>query len=109
MMYQRVSRSDNHPDMKKVIEYSFEIIDEYEDSPLGKKVILVPTLEDYHAVQGDLLIKGFRNYQVICLINPTDYKPPVGSVPYFLVTDDYTAHCDPWGNGCVYYFVKKDS
>lgn len=106
MMYQLAYRSNLSQDLKEVIELPFEILEENE---VGKRVILVPTLEDYHTVQGDLFLKGFRNYQVICLINPTDYKPPVGRVPYFLVTDGYTAHCDPWGNGCVYYFVKKDS
>lgn len=103
MLVQLVCRSDISTEFKLKSEEPFEIAWEFD-----QEVILVPTLEHYHQVQGELIFTGAKA-KVICLLSPSEYRPPVGSIPCALVTDTHTPVCDPWGNGLTYYFIKKDT
>lgn len=68
------------------------------------QVILVPTLEDYHAVRGQLFLAG-SDRKVACLIPPSVYSTK-GSLPYMLVSDDYQ-HDGHFDGEYRYYYVKK--
>ncbi len=105
MLVQLVLRSDADQINKDLIEEPFEY---GQSDERDNQVILVPSVEHYHQVQGELLFSG-NKAKVICLPIPSDYRPPVGKIPYVLVTDTHTPVCDPWGNGLSYYFIKKDT
>lgn len=113
MQVQIVCRSDKHPTLQNAILLPFE----YEGSEFDKdRVILVPDIESYHEVRGSLTLQNMEG-KVVCLPPPSEYKPPVGSVPYALIHPDYVAKCDPLPNvgkytdtsNLTYYFEKKDA
>lgn len=112
MQVQIVCRSDKHPTLQNTILLPFE----YEGSELDKdRVILVPDIESYHEVRGSLTLQNMEG-KVVCLPPPSEYKPPVGSVPYALIHPDYVAKCDPISEtkpgeiaNLTYYFEKKDA
>ena len=111
MLVQLVCRSDKHPDLANTIIEPFE----YLGSDFDKaRVILVPDIESYHETRGQLTLMNMEG-EVVCLPPPSEYKPPVGTVPYALVHPGYTAKCDPIGKvepdslaHLCYYFEKKD-
>ena len=113
MQVQLICRSDKDSDVANALEKPFDF---FSHELHLSQVILVPTLEHYHEVQGQLLINGVTA-KVVCILPPSQYQPPVGSVPYALVTDDYIAKCDPLPNvgkytdtlNLTYYFEKKDA
>lgn len=112
MQVQIVCRSDKHPTLQNAILLPFE----YEGSEFDKdRVILVPDIESYHEVRGSLTLQNMEG-KVVCLPPPSEYKPPVGLVPYALIHPDYVAKCDPIGEtkpgeiaNLTYYFEKKDA
>ena len=102
MLVQLICRSDR-PTLKESFEVPFTFGEAEEFIPPA--IILVPDLDSYNYVRGQLVIEGLEA-EVICIPPPSEYKPPVGKVPYAFVTESHTPHCDPWGNGLVYYFSK---
>lgn len=111
MLVQLICRSDKSPETKEVLEEPFEF-DTAKD--LGRTVILVPDLESYDFVRGQLFLNNMEA-EVILIPPPAEYKPLAGKVPYAYVHDDYTAHCDPIELGKLvdgyhlgYYFKKKN-
>lgn len=106
MLVQLVCRSDKD----KVIQDELNKPFHFSNDKNWNFFILVPTLEYYHQVQGQLIIEGLKA-EVICLINPSTYRPPVGRIPYALVTPDFTPVCDPTGEGSLleYCFIPKIS
>lgn len=71
-------------------------------------VILVPTLEDYHEVRGQLFLAG-NDRKVVCIVPPSVYTNHSSgdSIPYMLVSDEYH-----WASRYVdeetrYYYVRK--
>ena len=108
MQVQLISRSDKDPKEKAKLEIPFDFFSH--DLHLSQ-VILVPSLEHYHEVQGQLLFHGVTA-KVVCILPPSQYITHVGQVPYALVTDDYVAKCDPLYPDDIrlnYYFEKKDA
>lgn len=113
MQVQLICRSDKGPKQKAQLETPFDL---FGHELHLSQVILVPSLEHYHEVLGQLLINGVTA-KVICIIPPSQYQPPVGQVPYALVTDEYVAKCNPLPNvgkyidtsRLNYYFEKKDA
>lgn len=113
MQVQLICRSDKGSDVVNALENPFDF---FSSNLHLNQVILVPTLEHYHEVQGELLFRG-ESARVVCILPPSRYEPMVGQVPYALVTDDYVAKCDPLPNvgkytdtsRLSYYFEKKDA
>lgn len=113
MQVQLICRSDKGSVVVNALENPFDFFGD--DSPFSR-VILVPTPEHYHEVQGELLFRGV-SAKVVCILPPSRYEPMVGQVPYALVTDGYVAKCDPLPNvgkytdtsRLSYYFEKKDA
>lgn len=99
MKVQLVCRSDKEQKLKEALEVPFE----YDD--FGRNVILVPDLESYNQVKGELFILNLEA-EVICLLPPATYTPHVSNVPYVLVHKDFTVHADPLEDGMQlkYYF-----
>ena len=54
------------------------------------QVILVPTLEDYHEVRGQLFLAG-NDRKVVCIVPPSVYTNYSAGdpIPYMLVSDAY--------------------
>lgn len=108
MIVQIVCRSDKDSTLKQTVEEPFEYTGN-EHREVGH-VILVPTLDAYHEVQGELLLLNMRA-EVICLLPPSTYKVPVGKIPYALVHPDFTAYCEPGESETsylsTYYFKPK--
>lgn len=72
------------------------------------QVILVPTLEDYHEVRGQLFLAG-NDRKVVCIVPPSVYTNLNANdpIPYMLVSDEYQ-----WGSHYEkgeyrYYYVRK--
>lgn len=108
MQVQLICRSDKGSDVVNALENPFDFFSHEQHL---SQVILVPTLEHYHEVQGQLLFHGVTA-KVVCILPPSQYAPHVGQVPYALVTDDYVAKCDPLYTDDLrlnYYFEKKDA
>lgn len=108
MQVQLICRSDKESELIDALQQPFNF---FSQEHRLNQVILVPSLEHYHEVQGQLLINGVTA-KVVCIIPPSQYKPPVGSVPYALVTDDYVVKADPMNTDSsrlTYYFEKKDA
>ena len=108
MLVQLICRSDKSQETKEVFEESFEY--DSVNNP-STNVILVPDLESYDETKGQLLLSNMEA-EVICIPPPSEYKPPVGKVPYAIVHPDYIAHCDPTEavntlGTLVYYFKPK--
>lgn len=73
-----------------------------------QQVILVPTLEDYHEVRGQLFLAG-NDRKVVCIIPPSVYtnKSDHDAIPYMMVSDEYQ-----WVSRYVeeetrYFYIKK--
>ena len=72
------------------------------------RVILVPTLEDYHEVRGQLFLAG-NDRKVVCLVPPSVYScsDAYDTLPFMMVSDEYQ-----WDSRCEndeyrYYYVRK--
>ena len=70
--------------------------------------ILVPTLEDYHEVRGQLFLAG-NDRKVVCIVPPSVYthNSAYDPIPYMMVSDEYQ-----WDNRYEddeyrYYYVRK--
>ena len=73
-----------------------------------QQVILVPTLEDYHEVRGQLFLAG-NDRKVVCIIPPSVYtnfnfREPI---PYMMVSDNYQWESRYVNGECRYYYVRK--
>ena len=74
----------------------------------SQRVILVPTLEDYHEVRGQLFLVG-NDRKVVCIIPPSIY--PVSSaddvLPFMMVSDEYQWNTRYENDEYRYYYVRK--
>ena len=73
-----------------------------------QRVILVPTLEDYHEVRGQLFLAG-NDRKVVCIIPPSVYTNHNANdpIPYMMVSDEYQwDSCYEQGE-YRYYYVRK--
>ena len=73
-----------------------------------QRVILVPTLEDYHEVRGQLFLAG-NDRKVVCIVPPSIY--PVSSaddaLPFMMVSDEYQWDSRHENDEYRYYYVRK--
>ena len=71
-------------------------------------VILVPTLEDYHEVRGQLFLAG-NDRKVVCIIPPSVYadSSTYDALPFMLVSDDYQWGSSHENEEYHYYYVRK--
>ena len=71
-------------------------------------VILVPTLEDYHEVRGQLFLAG-NDRKVVCIIPPSVYtnSGAYDALPFMLVSDDYQWDSRYENEEYRYYYVRK--
>ena len=72
------------------------------------QVILVPTLEDYYEIRGQLFLAD-NDRKVVCIVPPSVYTNPNAGdpLPYMLESDKYQ-----WGSRYEndeyrYYYTKK--
>lgn len=72
------------------------------------QVILVPTLEDYHEVRGQLFLAG-NDRKVVCLVPPSVYTNHNANdpIPYMLVSDEYQWDSRYEKGEYRYYYVRK--
>lgn len=72
------------------------------------QVILVPTLEDYHEVRGQLFLAG-NDRKVVCIIPPSVYTNYNANdpIPYMMVSDDYQWESRYEKGEYRYYYVRK--
>ncbi|WAQ79316.1 hypothetical protein E20_83 [Escherichia phage E20] len=72
------------------------------------RVILVPTLEDYHEVRGQLFLAG-NDRKVVCIIPPSVYTNHNANdpIPYMLVSDEYQWDSRYENGEYRYYYVRK--
>lgn len=72
------------------------------------QVILVPTLEDYHEVRGQLFLAG-NDRKVVCIIPPSVYtdSSAYDALPFMMVSDDYQWDCRHENEEYLYYYVRK--
>ena len=73
-----------------------------------KQVILVPTLEDYHEVRGQLFLAG-NDRKVVCLVPPSVYthRSAYDAIPYMMVSDEYQWDSRYENDEYRYYYVRK--
>lgn len=73
-----------------------------------QQVILVPTLEDYHEVRGQLFLAG-NDRKVVCLVPPSVYTNHNANdpIPYMLVSDEYQWDSRYEKGEYRYYYVRK--
>ena len=73
-----------------------------------QQVILVPTLEDYHEVRGQLFLAG-NDRKVVCLAPPSVYTNHNANdpIPYMLVSDEYQWDSRYDKGEYCYYYVRK--
>lgn len=73
-----------------------------------QQVILVPTLEDYHEVRGQLFLAG-NDRKVVCIIPPSVYTSYNANdpIPYMMVSDDYQWESRYEKGEYRYYYVRK--
>lgn len=73
-----------------------------------QRVILVPTLEDYHEVRGQLFLAG-NDRKVVCIIPPSVYtnSGAYDALPFMLVSDDYQWDSHYENEEYHYYYVRK--
>jgi len=73
-----------------------------------QQVILVPTLEDYHEVRGQLFLAG-NDRKVVCIIPPSVYtnRNANDPIPYMLVSDEYQWESRYENEEYRYYYVRK--
>lgn len=72
------------------------------------QVILVPTLEDYHEVKGQLFLAG-NDRKVVCIIPPSVYTNHNANdpIPYMMVSDNYQWKSHYEKGVYRYYYVRK--
>ncbi|WYA83910.1 hypothetical protein [Escherichia phage HK2] len=72
------------------------------------QVILVPALEDYHEVRGQLFLAGIDR-KVVCIIPPSVYTNYNANdpIPYMMVSDDYQWESRYEKGEYRYYYVRK--
>lgn len=72
------------------------------------QVILVPTLENYHEVRGQLFLAG-NDRKVVCIVPPSVYTNFNSGepIPYMMVSDDYQWDCRYEDGESRYYYVRK--
>ena len=72
------------------------------------QVILVPTLEDYHEVRGQLFLAG-NDRKVVCIIPPSVYTNHNANdpIPYMMVSDDYQWESRYEKGVYHYYYARK--
>lgn len=72
------------------------------------RVILVPTLEDYHEVRGQLFLAG-NDHKVVCIIPPSVYffSDAYDTLPFMMVSDDYQWDSRHENEEYHYYYVRK--
>lgn len=72
------------------------------------QVILVPTLEDYHEVRGQLFLIGIDR-KVVCIIPPSVYTNYNANdpIPYMMVSDAYQWDSRYENGEYRYYYVRK--
>lgn len=73
-----------------------------------QRVILVPTLEDYHEVRGQLFLAG-NDRKVVCIVPPSVYPfiDAYDSLPFMMVSDDYQWDSRYENDEYRYYYVRK--
>lgn len=73
-----------------------------------QRIILVPTLEDYHDVRGQLFLAG-NDRKVVCIIPPSVYtdSSAYDALPFMMVSDDYQWDCRHEDEEYRYYYVRK--
>lgn len=73
-----------------------------------QQVILVPTLEDYHEVRGQLFLAG-NDRKVVCIIPPSVYTNYSAGdpIPYMLVSDDYQWESRYVNDEYRYFYIRK--
>lgn len=73
-----------------------------------QQVILVPTLEDYHEVRGQLFLAG-NDRKVVCLVPPSVYTNHNANdpIPYMMVSDEYQWDSRYEKGEYRYYYVRK--
>ena len=72
------------------------------------RVILVPTLEDYHEVRGQLFLAG-NDRKVVCIVPPSVYPfiDAYDALPFMMVSDDYQWDSRYENDEYRYYYVRK--
>lgn len=73
-----------------------------------QRVILVPTLEDYHEVRGQLFLAG-NDRKVVCIVPPSVYSisDAYDALPFMMVSDDYQWDSRHENDEYRYYYVRK--
>lgn len=73
-----------------------------------QQVILVPSLEYYHEVRGQLFLAG-NDRKVVCLVPPSVYTNHNANdpIPYMLVSDEYQWDSRYEKGEYRYYYVRK--
>lgn len=73
-----------------------------------QQVILVPTLEDYHEVRGQLFLAG-NDRKVVCIVPPSVYTNHNANdpIPYMLVSDEYQWDSRYEKGEYRYYYIRK--
>ena len=73
-----------------------------------QRVILVPTLEDYHEVRGQLFLAG-NDRKVVCIIPPSVYSfsDAYDALPFMMVSDEYQWDSRYEKGEYRYYYVRK--
>lgn len=74
----------------------------------SKRAILVPTLEDYYEVRGQLFLAG-NDRKVVCIIPPSIYidSSAYDALPFMMVSDNYQWESRYVKGGYHYYYVRK--
>lgn len=73
-----------------------------------QQVILVPTLEDYHEVRGQLFLAG-NDRKVVCIVPPSVYTnfSAGDPIPYMLVSDAYQWESRYVNDEYCYFYIRK--
>jgi hypothetical protein len=73
-----------------------------------QQVILVPTLEDYHEVRGQLFLAGCDR-KVVCIIPPSVYtvSSAYDALPFMMISHDYQWDSRHDNDDYRYYYVRK--
>lgn len=74
----------------------------------SQRVILVPTLGDYHEVRGQLFLAGCDR-KVVCIIPPSVYTVSSAhdALPFMMVSDDYQWDSRHKDDEYHYYYLRK--
>lgn len=73
-----------------------------------QRVILVPTLEDYHEVRGQLFLAG-NERKVVCIVPPSVYSisDAYDALPFMMVSDEYQCDSRHENDEYRYYYLRK--